>query len=428
MYAMYDIAIIGAGPGGYVAAIRAAQLGAKVVLIEKEAVGGVCLNWGCIPSKAIISCADKYNEAKKLSKYGIKAENVTFNYREVFDRKQQIVEKLQKSLTRLIKSKNVELVKGEAVIETNNSLKVNGEIIEFKNLIIATGSRTKSLPGLEIDHKYILDSNDILSLQELPDSVLIVGSGAVGLEWARVFHSFEKQVTIVEIADRLCPMFDREVSEYIEKLKKRKRIAVYKNTTVDKLDIKPDIIFLAAGRQPNTKDGKFIKVDNNLRTNISNIYAIGDVTGIFPLAHVASHQGVKAVEHILLGKEVNINYNHVPFVVYGKPEIASVGYTEEALITKEIPYKKSVFPISAVGRAQTDDKTEGFVKILANDKEILGVHIVAEYAGELIQQATIAMSNGLSPENLIETIFPHPTYSEAIHEGFLGIFGEFLHI
>ena len=223
-------------------------------------------------------------------------------------------------------------------------------------------------------------------------------------------------------------MFDREVSEYIEKLKKRKRITVYKNTTVDKLDIKPDIIFLAAGRQPNTKDGKYIKVDNNLRTDISNIYAIGDVTGILPLAHVASHQGVKVVEHILLGKEVNINYNHVPSVVYGKPEIASVGYTEEALIKKEIPYKKSVFPMSAVGRAQADDKIEGFVKILANDKEILGVYIVAEYAGELIQQATIAITNGLSPENLIETIFPHPTYSEAIHEGFLGIFGEFLHI
>jgi len=447
---MYDIAIIGAGPGGYVAAIRAAQLGASVVLIEKQGVGGVCLNTGCIPTKTILACTEKYDEAQKLKKYGITAENITVDYGEIAKKKSQTVEKLQKSLTRLIKSKNIQLISGEAALETANSLKVNNEIIEFKNLIIATGSRTASLPGLETDHSFILNSDDVLALQELPKSVMIVGSGAIGMEWARIFHAMQKQVTIVEIADRLCPMYDSEVSDYVEKLKRRMKIAVHKGTTVEKIEgkkvilsngeeIQPEIIFLAVGRQPNTdikgidrlnieKNGRFIKVDTNLRTNIENIYAIGDVTGLFPLAHVASHQGVKAVENILLDKPADINYTLVPNVIYGKPEIASVGLSENALTAKEIPCKKSVFPMSAIGRAQAEDKIEGFVKVLADENRILGVHIVADNAGELIQQATIAITGGLSPETLTETVFPHPTFSEAIHEAFLGITGESLHI
>lgn len=446
---MYDIAIIGAGPGGYVAAIRAAQLGATVALIEKDEVGGVCLNRGCIPSKTIISCTEKYNEVKKLSKYGIAAGNITVDYKIIYDRKNQTVEKLQKSLTTLIKNKKVTLIKGEAVIESANTLTVKEELVEFKNLIIATGSHPVSLPGLEVDHKFIINSDDILLLDELPNSTLIVGSGAIGLEWARILNSLGKQVYIVEMADRLCPMGDGEVSEYLEKLARRMKMPVYKGTTIKKIDsnkvtlsdgaeITVEAVFLAAGRQPNTningieqlnieKNRNFIKVNTNLQTNIPHIYAIGDVTGLYQLAHVASHQGIKAVEHILLGKEVDISYNLVPSVIYGKPEIASVGYTEEALIKQEIPYKKSIFPMSAIGRAQAEDKIEGFVKVLADESKILGVHIIAECAGELIEQANIAMAGNISAKDLTEMIFPHPSYSEAIHEAFLGIIGECIH-
>lgn len=443
---MYDIAIIGAGPGGYAAAIRAARLGAKVALIERENVGGVCLNRGCIPSKTVIACVEKYNEAQKLAKFGVNAENLTYNYGEIYNKKQKTVDKLQKSLTNLIKANKIELINAEARIESANLIYAGSEKIEFKYLVIATGSAPAPVGGLEIDHGFVLDSDDVLALRELPDSVLIVGSGAIGIEWARIFHGLKKQAGIVEIADRLCPMYDREVSGYVEKLKRRMRIPVYKNTVIEKLEgkkailsngvgIEPGVIFIAAGRQPNTgikgienlnieKNGKFLKVDNNLKTNINNIYAIGDVTGLFPLAHVASRQGVKAVEHIMLGKQAHINYCLVPNIIYGKPEVASVGYTEDALAEKGMTYKKSIFPVSATGRAQADDKTEGFVKVLADENEILGVHIVAECAGELIQQANIAMNRG----NLKEAIFPHPTYSEAFHEAFLGISGECLHI
>lgn len=415
---MYDIAIIGAGPGGYVAAIRAAQLGAKVALIEKEEVGGVCLNWGCIPTKTLLYCVEKYNEAKKLAKYGVNADSISYDYIKIFNKKQQTVEKIVKSLTRLIKSKNIELIKGEAVIESSNSLKVKDEVIEFKNLIIATGSRPASLPRLEIDHRRVLDSKDILALEELPDSILIVGSGAIGLEWARILSGLEKKVEIVEIADRLCPMLDGEVSAYVEKLMRRMKITVHKGTRVQDVKSEADIILLAAGRKPNIDIKGIENIDQD------KTYFVGDVTGKCMLAHVASHQGVKTVEHILSGKEINIKYNHVPSIIYGKPEIAMVGFTEEALIEKGIEYKKSYFPMSALGRAQAEDKIEGFVKVLANEKEILGVHIIGEYAGELIQQAVIAMSN----ENPTEIVFPHPTYSEAIYEAFLGVYTESLHL
>lgn len=447
---MYDIAIIGAGPGGYVAAIRAAQLGAKVALIEKDGVGGVCLNRGCLPSKTIIALAEKYNEAKKLSKYGINVENLTFDYSKISDKKRNVVDKLNKSLARLLKNKNVDVKIGEAVVESLGTLRVGEEIIEFKNLILATGTRTQSLPNLEIDHKFILDSDDILKLTELPESVLIVGSGAVGIEWSRIFHSFDKRVSIVEIADSLCPMHDREVSEHVEKLKKRSRIPVYKSTTIEKIEnkkvllsneieIEPDIVFLAAGRQPNTdipgiekfnieKNGKYFKVDENFRTNVANVYAIGDVNGIFQLAHVAMHQGIAAVEHIMQGKETKLNYNQVPCIIYGKPEIACVGQTEDDLIKNNISFKKSIFPVSALGRAHAEDKIDGFIKVLANENEILGVHIVADCAGELIQQAVIAMSGGVSPEALTGFVFPHMTYTEAIHEAVLGVSEKSLHI
>lgn len=450
----YDIAIIGAGPGGYVAAIRAAQLGAKVALIEKEQVGGICLHWGCIPSKAIITSMDRYKEAKKLHKFGINTENLSYNYSEIYERKEKIVQKLTRGLTQLIKSNGIDLIKGEASIENRNSLKIQiesgQEIIEYKNLIIATGSRPVSLPNIELDHEFVLDTNDILRLKELPESVLIVGSGAVGIEWARIFNGLDKEVTLVEIAPKLAPTLDSSISNAISREFKKNKIKFHTGIGVEKIENKrvilsngeelsPEIVFLGAGRVPNVEingihnlnpemNGKFFKVDNNLRTSVDNIYAIGDVNGIFQLAHVASHQGIKAVEHIILGQEADIDYCNVPFVIYGKPEAASVGYSEESLQQRGVSYRKSVFPMSALGKSQVEDEVDGFIKVLADEAKILGIHVYADNGSELVQQLAIAKSAGVSPENLKEIVFPHPTYSEGVHESVLGLFEQALHL
>jgi len=443
----YDIAIIGAGPGGYAAAIRAAQLGAKVVLTEKDEVGGTCLNRGCIPSKAVIASADRFNDAKNLSKFGINAENLSYDYGVVFDRKEKIVKKLVRGLSQLIKANKIDLLKGEACIESEHSLMIGDARIEFDNLILATGSETTSLPNIKLDHKFILDTDDILMLEELPKSVMIIGSGASGIEWARIFNNFEKQAILVEIEPTLCPMTDTSVSSAIERFFKKRKIEFYTGVSVEKIEDKkvtlsngkefaPEIVFLAVGRKPNANikgldvelNGKYIKVDENLRTNIANIYAIGDVTGICQVAHAASHQGIKAVEHILLGQDVDIDYKNVPFVMYGHPEIASVGYSENQLIEMNKPYKKSIFPMAALGKSEVEAETDGFVKILANDEEILGAHVVSAGGAELIHQLAIAKSAGVSPEKLKEVIFAHPTYSEAVFEASLGLFEQALHL
>lgn len=451
---IYDIAIIGAGPGGYVSAIRAAQLGAKVALIEKETLGGVCLNWGCIPTKTIITCANKYNEAKKFYKFGVNLENLSFDYGKISNFKQSVVEKIRKSLTGLLKSYNIDIITGEASLESKNKLKIVSrqeyQGIQFKYLILATGSRPVSLPGLPIDHEFIIDTNDMLSLNQLPDSMMIIGSGATGIEWTRILANFDKKVILVECAENFAPMFDNSLSEGIERILKRQRIESYKATKVKNISDKkvildngkeftPDKILLGTGRTPNSdidgldelkiaKKNKYIEVDENLRTNIENIYAIGDLTGIFPVAHVAMHQGIKAVENILLNKPVKINYNAVPSIIYGNPEICSVGYSEDTLIARNISYEKSVFPVSAVGRSILEDEIEGFVKVLASKEKILGVHILASHGESMIQQAAIAINSNLSPNDIKETIFAHPTRSEALYEAFLGIDGMPLHL
>ena len=451
---IYDIAVIGAGPGGYVAAIRAAQLGAKVVLIENDNLGGTCLNWGCIPSKATLTCAEKYNSAKKFSKFGINIENLSFDFQKVSDRKLSVVDKMRKNLTQLIKSNKIDVLFGEGCVEAQNKLKVinNSQetYVEFKKLIIATGSRPTSLPGLQIDHDFVLDTNDIIKLEKIPESVLIVGTGPSGVEWTRIFEIFGSKVTLVEMAPTLVPMCDKSISERLERIFKIKKIECYTAAKIKEIterkvtldnghEIKPEIIFVAAGRTPNTDikgiellnlsmNGRYIKTDNNLKTSADNIYGIGDVTGLVPLAHTASHQGIAAVENILLNKQANINYEAIPHIVYGNPELCSVGLREQDLIRKKIEYIVSTFPISATGKYFIEDELEGFVKVLSSEDKILGVHIVADHGSDLIQQAAIAINNGLTVKQLQETIFAHPTYSEALYEAFLGINNKALHL
>lgn len=415
----YDFGIIGAGPAGYNSAIRAAQLGKTVVLFEKKDLGGVCLNKGCIPTKIFLHCADIYNSLKKASNYGIEIENYSLNFEKLAERKEKTVDKIRNSLEMLLKSYDIEIVKAEAKVKNKNLIEANGEEFKCANILIATGSEAKCIGDFQFDHEFILSSDDILNLKTLPQKVLIVGSGAIGIEWVRIFSSFGVEVSIVEIADRLLPSADFDISKRLERIFKMAKIKIFVSTSV--MDIKdkkvtlsngeilePDFVLFATGREINTLN------------NIEELPKIGDVFGLIQLAHFASHLGINVVENIVLNKEIKDFI--VPSVIYGHPEIAWIGATEQSLETEKIGYKKSIFPISALGKAQADGDLEGFIKVLADiSGKLLGVHIISKEASALIHQFSIAMQNDLGVNELKECCFAHPTYSEGVYEALLGI-------
>jgi len=414
-----DFGIIGAGPAGYTAAIRAAQLGKSVVLFEKEFLGGVCLNKGCIPTKTFLHCADVYNSLKKASNLGIEIENYSINYEKTFERKEKTVEKIRKSLEMLLKSYDIEIVQAEAKIKEKNIIEASGELYECENILVATGAKPKCVGGFEFDHEFILSSDDVLNLKELPKKLVIVGSGAIGIEWARIFSSFGTEVTIVEIADKLLPLADFEISQRLERTFKMAKIKMFLSTSVAKIEdkkvtlssgeiLEPDFVLFATGR------------GINIIGDSEDLPKIGDAYGAIQLAHFASHQGVNVVNKIVLG--IPEKEFMTPSVVYGSPEIAWGGFSEQDLIAKEVQFKKSVFPIAALGKAQADADLEGFVKILSDmDGKILGAHIISKEASALIHQLTIAMQNNLKVEDLKHCCFAHPTYSEGVYEALLGL-------
>lgn len=446
---MFDIGIIGAGPAGYTAAIRAAQKGLSVILFEKKHIGGTCLNKGCIPTKTILHSCKLLSELKNTSKFGIEAENVSFNFEKIQERQKNISEKIRKSLTGLIKSYNITIIEEEAQIESELVIKTQNEEYEVKNIIIATGSRPNIIKfNGNYNHNFILTSDDILNMTQLPQSILIVGSGAIGVEWTRILSCLGVKVFVVEMAEKLIPVADYEISERVARIFKRNRIEFYTSTTIDVIqenniklsngkEITVDCILLGAGRQIESCCGslsdklnitKYIDTDENYKTNFPNIYAIGDANGISMLAHSAMKQAEEVIDIILGNETSKFNKELVPSVIYGSPEIAFIGKTEQALQKTGTEYKKSLFPISALGKAYADDKIEGFIKILANDKEILGAHIISEEASAMIEQIAIAMQNKISPKNLSDTIFAHPTYSEGILESLLALDNMAIHI
>jgi len=439
---MFDIAIIGAGPGGYIAAIRAAQLGASVVLIEKDALGGTCLNRGCIPTKTLLSAADKINEFKKFSKFGIKANFEGIDFDKLLKRKNITILKLKKGIENLLKDNKIKVIQGNAKILNKNSLEVNSEVIKFQNLIIATGAEPADLPHIKRDGDFILNSDDILELIEYPKSLLIVGSGAIGIEWARIFSALGVAISIIDIAQNLSPTSDISLSEYLHKEFKQNKIKIYLNTGIEKIEegkvfltsgevLEPEKILLATGRKPNldiaknlditTEKGR-VKVDNNLKTNINNIYAIGDINRIMQLAHVASHQGISAVEHIIEGKNSDIDYNSIPFIIYGQPEIASVGAKEQD------DYDVSLCPMGILGKSIVDDETDGFIKLVSQNGLLKGAHIVAKEASSLIHVLALAIKEEIPLNTLEAFVFAHPTYAEGIHEAILGLSDKSLHL
>ena len=424
----YNFGIIGSGPAGYNAAIRASQLGKTVILFEKEYLGGVCLNKGCIPTKTFLYSADLYNSIKKASNFGIEIENCSIGFEKVFERKEKTVEKLRKTLEMLLKSHGIEIVMTEAKVRQSrlglpaqqHEIEANGEIYECENVLIATGSKPVCAGGFEFDHEFVLSSDDVLELKTLPPKVLIVGSGAIGIEWARIFSAFGTEVSIVDITDKLLPSADFEISQRLERMFKMFKIKMFLSTSVKEIKekkvtlsngeiLEPDFVLFATGR-------KALAIDHSPLTT----HLIGDAYGSIQLAHFASHQGIQVVENIILGKAIEEFIT--PFVVYGNPEIAWAGATEQELISKNIEYKKSVFPISALGKSATEGNLEGFVKILAdNDGKILGAHIISKEASALIHQLTIAMQNNLGVDELKKCCFAHPTYSEGIYESLLGL-------
>lgn len=411
MTQQFDLGIIGGGPAGYTAAFQARSKGLSVVLFEKDKVGGVCLNRGCIPTKAILHSAELYEEMKSATELGITAENLSFDYSKVVERKDKIVEKLRKSLELSLKNSGVVVVNAEAKIPSHtmkdgeNQVFANGEIYECKKIITATGSKPRDFDGLRFDHKFILSSDDILNLKTLPKSIVIIGSGAIGIEWARILSAFDVEVTVVEMADHLLPLADIEVSKRVERIFKSKKIKFYTSNGVEKIEnqnitlksgetLTPELVLLATGRTPQPIENCDI--------------CIGDACGKIQLAHFAIKQAVAEIANI------EFNENLVPSVVYGCPEIAWIGKREQDL--EEGNYKKSNILISALGKSHCDNCSDGFIKILSQEGKIVGAHIVSKEAASLIQEITIAMQNNIAIDDLKKVCFAHPTYSEGIFE------------
>lgn len=411
MTQQFDLGIIGGGPAGYTAAFQARSKGLSVVLFEKDKVGGVCLNRGCIPTKAILHSAELYEEMKSATELGITAENLSFDYSKVVERKDKIVEKLRKSLELSLKNSGVVVVNAEAKIPSHtmkdgeNQVFANEEIYECKKIITATGSKPRDFDGLRFDHKFILSSDDILNLKTLPKSIVIIGSGAIGIEWARILSAFDVKVTVVEMADHLLPLADIEVSKRVERIFKSKKIKFYTSNGVEKIEnqnvtlksgetLTPELVLLATGRTPQPIENCDI--------------CIGDACGKIQLAHFAIKQAVEEIANI------EFNENLVPSVVYGCPEIAWIGKREQDL--EEGNYKKSNILISALGKSHCDNCSDGFIKILSQEGKIVGAHIVSKEAASLIQEITIAMQNNIAIDDLKKVCFAHPTYSEGIFE------------
>lgn len=398
----YDIGIIGGGPAGYTAAFQARQKGLSVVLFEKDKIGGVCLNKGCIPTKAILHSAEVFEQMKCAENLGLVCEDIKVDYEKVVERKDKIVEKLRKSLELSLKNAGVTVVNAE-VSAVDEKIIANGEIYECEKIITATGSAPRDFDNLKFDHEFVLSSDDILNLKILPESIVIIGSGAIGIEWARIFNAFGVDVSIVELAEHLLPLADIEVSKRVERIFKAKKIKMYLSKSVETIQnrvvtlnsgetIEPEMVLLAVGRTPLKTDG----------------LCIGDSCGKIQLAHFAIKQAVAEISG------VEFDENLVPSVVYGCPEIAWVGKREQDL--EEGTYQKSNMLISALGKSHCDECTEGFIKILSQNGKIVGAHIVSKEASALIQQITIAMQNSITIDDLKKVCFAHPTYSEGIFE------------
>jgi len=458
-----DVVIIGGGPGGYVSAIKAAHLGLKAVLVEKDKLGGVCLNRGCIPTKALVSTAELLNHLQRAGEFGIQVKDYSIDFPAIMKRKDLITQRLSSGVGQLMKANQVRIARGEGQIVEPGKVEITDtagekELIKTKNIIIATGSKVMRLPIPGIDSEGVITSDGALSLSELPSRMLIIGGGVVGIEFAGIFKALGVEITVVEMLPRILPPIDEEIARRLTQLLKRKRIEILTDCKVKEIKstnqnlevlvstsdgekkIETEKILLAAGRVPELGnidvqrlgielDGKAIKVDKKMRTNIPGIYAVGDVVGRIMLAHVASREGIVAVENIS-GKETLMDYKVVPNCVFSMPEVASVGLTEEEARKENNNIKVSKFPFMANGKALGMGETEGMVKIIADadTSELLGFHILGAHASDLIAEGTLALSMEATAFEIVNSIHAHPTLAEAIAEAAEGIVGKPIHL
>ncbi|HAZ10898.1 MAG: dihydrolipoyl dehydrogenase [Omnitrophica bacterium GWA2_41_15] len=427
MTTKYDLAIIGSGPCGYVAGIRAAQLGLKTCIFEKDKIGGVCLNWGCIPTKALSASANALYNIERAAEFGINVKGFDLDFSRVYERKESIVKKLSSGIEMLLKARKLEIIKEKAEIKDIGRIKAGDLEIEAKNILIAAGSIPFELPGLPFDHIDILSSTDILELKIIPKSLIIVGGGVIGCEFASIFRSFGSEITIIEAMPQLLPNEDEEIARKIEQIFKKRGIKILTNTKIDKID-KGDKAVISVGRSPNSKglgienlgiecNKGWIKVDESFRTNIKNIYAAGDIKGGMLLAHLASKEGISAVEG-MCGNNYSIDYSVVPSCIFTHPEIASVGLNEKAAKNKGMDIKTRKFLFGAIGKSHVLGETDGFIKLVVDNKsdKILGCQIIGSHATELIAEISVCVQFGITSEKLSSVIHAHPTLSEIICE------------
>ncbi|MFN9667120.1 MAG: dihydrolipoyl dehydrogenase [Bacteroidota bacterium] len=467
----YDVIVLGSGPGGYPAAIRASQLGLKVAIIEKESLGGVCLNWGCIPTKALLKSAQVYDYMKHANQYGLQAQGVAHVFGAVIKRSRGVADKMSKGVQFLMKKNKIDVIMGYGRIQSKGKLSVTAadgkeQIVEAKYIIIATGGRSRELPSLKQDGSKVVGYREAMTLPAQPASMIIVGSGAIGIEFAYFYHSMGTKVTVVEFLPRIVPVEDEDISKELEKQYKKQGIDIMTQSTVESVDtsgngvkakvkkadgsivtLEADVVLSAVGVVANienigleengikTEKGKII-VDPYQQTGVAGIYAIGDCTPGQALAHVAAKEGINAAEHIAYLEKKHhhlpqpLDYNNIPGCTYCTPEIASVGYTEKA--AKEAGYELKVgkFPFMASGKASAAGAVEGFVKVIYDARygELLGCHMIGMNVTEMIAEAVVARKLETTATEILNAVHPHPTMSEGFKEATAAAYGEAIDI
>ena len=459
----HDVVILGSGPGGYVTAIRASQLGFNTAIIEKESLGGICLNWGCIPTKALLKSAEVYEYLNHAESYGIEVENFSKNFEKVIQRSRNVAGTMSKGVNFLMKKNKIKVYTGFGKLEVDKTITVTNDeqktTIKATHIILATGARSRDIDSLKKDGEKIIGYRKAMVLEKQPNEMIIVGSGAIGIEFAYFYNSMGTKVTLVEYAENIAPNEDKDISKELEKILKKSGINILCSSKVtdskingekvdvtienkkETLTISGDVILSAVGIKSNIEgigieelgievENDKIKVDNYYKTNIENIYAIGDVVSGPALAHVASAEGITCIENNKGLKPNPIDYNNIPGCTYCKPEVASVGYTEEKAINEGYDIKVGKFPFSASGKAQASGQSNGFVKVIFDSKygEWLGCHMIGSNVTEMISEAVVGRKLETTAHEVLKAIHPHPTMSEAVMEAVADAYDEVIHL
>ncbi|GLU46112.1 dihydrolipoyl dehydrogenase [Nocardiopsis ansamitocini] len=450
----FDLVILGAGSGGYAAAIRASELGLSVALVEKDKLGGTCLHYGCIPTKALLHAAEVADSARESEKFGVKATFESIDVEGVHKYKDKVVSGLHRGLGGLLKAHGITIVEGEGKLTAENQVTVDGKVYEGANIILASGSKPRTLPGLELDGEKIISSNDALKLDRVPESVIVLGGGVIGVEFASVWRSFGAEVTIVEALPHLVPVEEESSSKLLERAFRKRGIKYELGTPFESVKttdsgvsltlkggktVEAELLLVAVGRGPVSEglgyeeagvqlERGFVKVDENLHTGVGNIYAVGDLIPTLQLAHVGFAEGIFVAEHIAGLNPVNIDYDGVPRVTYSEPEVASVGITSATAAERGIETTEFVYNLGGNGKSQIL-QTQGAVKLIAQkDGPVIGVHMVGSRVGELITEGQLIYNWEALPSEVAQLIHAHPTQSEALGEAHLALAGKPLHV